>query len=135
MKSINRGINISSRSVDLLGKQLSNPNWHTPNLLDVETVYKRNASKITAPDLNEEDALKYDMNLMWRLQVKKFIQNPELLDEINKKGGLDFLKKCSHIIGVRNSRWEGYGEESNFIRVLIQSYLTASKKLNKILVV
>jgi len=131
MQSTSNGINISSRSIDSLGKQLSNPNWYTPNLLDVETLYKRNASKITAPNLNEEDALRYDMNLMWRLQVKKFIQNPELLDEIKKRGGLEFLKDCSHIVGVKKSRWEGYGEDSNFIRVLIQSYLTACKKLNK----
>ena len=71
------------------------------------------------------------MNLMYKLQVEKFKKNPELIDEINENGGLDFIKQSSHIVGVKNSRWEGKGIESNFIKVLAKSYETVAKELNK----
>lgn len=125
------GINISSRSTDELGKQLTNPNWNAKHLMDVEAPYKAGASKITAKDLNFEDALKYDMNLMYKLQVQKFRKNPELIDKINERGGLQFIENSSHIVGVKNSRWEGKGLESNFIKVLAKSYETVAKELNK----
>lgn len=130
-RSTKIGINISSKSSDKLGQRLSNPNWYTKDLMDVETPYKENASKIKVPHLNMEEALKYDMNLMWELQVKKFRKNPELIDEINERGGLEFIKQSSHIVGVRGSRWEGEGMNSNFIKVLVQSYTTVAKELNK----
>ena len=126
-----KGINISSRSTEKLGKRLTNPNWYAKDLMDVETPYKANASKIKAPQLNAEEALKYDMNLMYNLQVQKFRKNPELIDEINNAGGLEFIKNSSHIVGVKNSRWEGKGMESNFIKVLAKSYETVAKELNK----
>jgi hypothetical protein len=125
------GINISSRATDKLGKRLTNPNWYAKDLMDVEAPYKANASKIKAPHLNAEEALKYDMNLMYKLQVQKFQKNPELIDEINERGGLEFIKQSSHVIGVKNSRWEGEGMNSNFIKVLSRSYTTVAKELNK----
>lgn len=126
-----QGINISSKSTDILGKRLTNPNWYAKDLMDVETPYKTNASKIKAPNLKADDALKYDMDLMHKLQVQKLQRNPELIDEINERGGLEFLKNSSHIVGVKNSRWEGVGEASNFIKVLIRSYTKVAKDLNK----
>jgi len=114
-----------------LGNRLTNPNWYSKGLMDVETPYKANASKIKAPQLNPQEALKYDMNLMYKLQVEKFRKNPELIDEINQAGGLEFIKQSSHIVGVKNSRWEGKGMESNFIKVLARSYETVAKELNK----
>ena len=132
-KSEIKGINIRSdkNNPNSLGNKLTNPNWYAKNLMDVEAPYKANASKIKAPQLNKEDALKYDMNLMYKLQVEKFKKNPELIDEINENGGLDFIKQSSHIVGVKNSRWEGKGIESNFIKVLAKSYETVAKELNK----
>ena len=126
-----KGINISTRSTERLGKRLTNPNWYAKDLMDVEAPYKANASKIKAPHLNADEALKYDMNLMYNLQVQKFRRNPELIDEINDAGGLEFIKNSSHIVGVKNSRWEGKGMESNFIKVLAKSYETVAKELNK----
>jgi hypothetical protein len=126
-----KGINISSRSTEKLGRRLTNPNWYAKDLMDVEAPYKANASKIKAPQLNAEEALKYDMNLMYNLQVQKFRKNPELIDEINNAGGLEFIKNSSHIVGVKNSRWEGKGMESNFIKVLAKSYETVAKELGK----
>jgi hypothetical protein len=79
----NEGINISSRSADWLGKALTNPTYGkyqiedaAGNLFDLETIYKANASRKTAPQLNPEEALKYDMNLMYTLQVQKFKKYP-----------------------------------------------------------
>jgi hypothetical protein len=128
-----KGINIRSDKTtpNSLGNRLTNPNWYAKELYDVETEYKANASKIKAPKLNAEEALKYDMNLMYQLQLKKFRKNPELIDEINAQGGLEFIKQSSHIVGVKNSRWEGKGLESNFIKVLAKSYETVSKELGK----
>lgn len=128
-----KGINIRSdkTSPNSLSNKLTNPNWYAKNLFDVESNYKANASKIKAPQLNTEEALKYDMNLMYQLQLKKFRQNPELIDEINAQGGLEFIKQSSHIVGVKSSRWEGKGMESNFIKVLAKSYETVAKELNK----
>lgn len=128
-----KGINIRSdkNNPNSLANRLTNPNWYAKDLFDVETNYKANASKIKAPELNAEDALKYDMNLMYKLQVQKFQKNPELIDEINAQGGLQFIQNSSHIVGVKNSRWEGKGLESNFIKVLAQSYTTVAKELNK----
>ncbi|WP_291392932.1 hypothetical protein [Acinetobacter sp.] len=68
---------------------------------------------------------------MYQLQLKKFRKNPELIDEINAQGGLEFIKQSSHIVGVKNSRWEGKGLESNFIKVLAKSYETVAKELGK----
>lgn len=126
-----KGINIYSKSEDILGRKLTNPNWYAKNLMDVETPYKANASKIKAPHLNPEDALRYDMNLMYKLQVQKFQKNPELIDEINERGGLQFILNSEHTVGVKNSRWEGKGINSNFIKVLAKSYETVAKELNK----
>jgi len=126
-----QGINISTKSTDPLGKRLTNPNWYAKDLMDVEAPYKANASKIKAPKLNAEDALKYDMNLMYNLQVQKFQKNPELIDEINARGGLQFILNSEHTVGVKGSRWEGKGLESNFIKVLAQSYTKVAKDLGK----
>ena len=128
-----QGINIKTdkSQPNSLGNRLTNPNWYSKELMDVEAPYKANASKIKAPHLNKDDALKYDMNLMYGLQVQKFRKNPELIDEINEQGGLEFIKQSSHIVGVKNSRWEGKGMESNFIKVLAKSYETVAKELGK----
>ena len=127
------GINVRPKksSINSLANRLTNPNWYSVGLMDVESVYKANASKIKAPQLDAEEALKYDMNLMYKLQVEKFRKNPELIDEINERGGLEFIMKSSHIVGVKNSRWEGIGMESNFIKVLAKSYEIVAKELNK----
>lgn len=128
-----KGINIRTDkdNPNSLSNRLTNPNWYAKDLMDVESAYKANQSKKKAPHLNAEDALKYDMNLMYQLQVQKFRKNPELIDEINSEGGLEFIKKSSHIVGVKNSRWEGVGIESNFIKVLAKSYETVAKELGK----
>jgi hypothetical protein len=127
------GVNIKSdkSNHNSIGNRLTNPNWYSNDLLDVEKPYKENCSKILAPNLNYTQSLKYDMNLMFGLQVQKFRQNPELIDEINNLGGQEFIQKSSHIVGIKNSRWEGVGMESNFIKVLNGAYEKVSKELGK----
>ena len=116
------GININTKSSDKLGRELTNPNWGAKNIMDIEAEYKANASKIKAPELSMDEALKYDMNLMYKLQMKKFKAHPELVQEITNRGGVKFLEASEHTVGVKDSRWEGKGTNSNFIKVLIKSY-------------
>ena len=116
------GININTKSSDKLGRELTNPNWGAKNIMDIEAEYKANASKIKAPELTMDEALRYDMNLMYKLQMKKFKAHPELIQEITDRGGVKFLEASEHTVGVKGSRWEGKGTNSNFIKVLIKSY-------------
>jgi hypothetical protein len=122
-----KGINISTKSSDKLGRELTNPNWGAKYIMDIEAEYKANASRIKAPELNIEEALKYDMNLMYKLQMKKFKAHPELVQEITNRGGVKFLEASEHTVGVKGSRWEGKGTNSNFIKVLIKSYQDSLK--------
>jgi hypothetical protein len=117
-----KGININTKSSDKLGRELTNPNWGAKNIMDIEAEYKANASKIKAPQLTMDEALKYDMNLMYKLQMNKFKIHPELVKEITDRGGVKFLEASEHTVGVKGSRWEGKGTNSNFIKVLIKSY-------------
>lgn len=130
-----QGTNIYTGASDPLGRALTNPTWGSKkdgvNYYDVESEFKANASRQKAKDLNPEEALKYDKNLMYKLQLKKFEQNPELIDQINERGGLDFILASSHVVGVKNSRWEGLGEKSNFIQVLAKAYETFATKEGK----
>ena len=122
-----QGINISTKSSDKLGRELTNPNWGAKNIMDIEAEYKANASKIKAPQLSMEEALRFDMNLMYKLQMKKFANHPELVQEITNRGGVKFLEASEHTVGVKGSRWEGKGTDSNFIKVLIRSYQDSLK--------
>jgi hypothetical protein len=54
--------------------------------------------------------------------MKKFKAHPELVQEITNRGGVKFLEASEHTVGVKGSRWEGKGNNSNFIKVLIKSY-------------
>jgi hypothetical protein len=132
-----KGINIFSKSSDWLGKALTNPTYSKyqipdskGNMFDVESIYKANQSLKTAPQLAVEEALKYDMNLMAKLQIQKFLKYPELIQEIDKRGGIEFIENSSHIVGTKNSRWEGKGLESNFIKVLVAAYKKAKEQLS-----
>jgi hypothetical protein len=64
---------------------------------------------------------------MYKLQMKKFKAHPELIKEITDRGGVAFLSASEHTVGVKGSRWEGKGTNSNFIKVLIKSYQDSLK--------
>lgn len=63
-----------------------------------------------------------DMTIMTGIIIAKLQQHPRLKLTITKLGGVLWLESCSHIVGVKNSRWEGKGINSNFIICLINAY-------------
>lgn len=81
-------------------------------LADSETAYK----KYKTNDLDKDKAI------MIRIIAAKLRQHPKLVEHTTKRGGVEWLETCSHLVGVKNSRWEGVGRESNFISCLIAAY-------------
>lgn len=67
-------------------------------------------------------------SLMVEIIVAKLIQNPRLIEAVAKRGGSEFLKKCSHVVGHRISRWEGVGSQSAFIKCLTLAYQKVTGK-------
>ena len=63
-----------------------------------------------------------DVSVMVRIIAAKLEQHPELLAGVRERGGVAFLERCDHLVGVRGSRWEGRGRESRFIRCLIAAF-------------
>ena len=79
---------------------------------DAEAAYKAHKSGDTPRD----------ERVMVRIIAVKLEQHPELLSGIRERGGVAFLERCDHLVGVRGSRWEGCGRESRFIRCLIAAF-------------
>ncbi|MEG5063066.1 hypothetical protein QUB33_05520 [Microcoleus sp. B3-A4] len=127
------GINIWSGSDMGIGAALTNPTelafrkgnikkrypvvFRDVNFPDAEAAYQKHKSR----DLQES------IEIMTEIIVCKLQQHPRLFEEITKRGGVEWLKRCRHIVGVRNSRWEGYGLESNFILCLVFAYQLCSE--------
>ncbi len=63
-----------------------------------------------------------DERLMMRIITVKLKQHPCLLEGIKARGGVAFLERCDHLVGVKGSRWEGRGREARFIRCLIAAF-------------
>lgn len=127
------GINIWSGSDIGIGAALTNPTelafrkgnikkrypvvFRDVNFPDAEAAYQKHKSR----DLQES------IEVMTEIIVCKLQQHPRLFEEITKRGGVEWLKQCRHIVGVRNSRWEGNGLESNFILCLVFAYQLCSE--------
>lgn len=60
--------------------------------------------------------------VMLKLIICKLKTYTKLVDQIDERGGIEFLKSCSHIISGKKI-WEGVGENSRFIKILIEAYL------------
>ena len=57
--------------------------------------------------------------------IEKLRQYPILVETISQSGGLEWIERCSHIVGARTSnfkRWEGIGRKSIFIDCLAKAY-------------
>lgn len=122
-------INIWSGSNVPLGAALTNPTelsfrkgkikYHYPVEFrgqlfpDAEAAYQHHKTG----DLEE------DMAVMTKIIVAKLQQHPKLFNAIAQNGGVKWLERCSHQVGVKGSRWEGVGRNSNFIYCLIRAYL------------
>jgi hypothetical protein len=87
------------------------------NFRDAESAYQEYKSR----DMQES------IEIMTEIIVCKLQQHPRLFEAITQRGGVEWLKRCRHIVGVRNSRWEGYGLESNFILCLVFAYQLCSE--------
>lgn len=66
--------------------------------------------------------LAQDMVIMTKIIKAKLEQHPKLAEAITKNGGALWLEQCRHIVGLKGSRWEGIGRQSNFIVCLINAY-------------
>ena len=122
-------MNISSRATDPLLAALTNPTElakRKGKLAHAYPVIDKNGKRW--PD--SEAAYKafktgdtpHDEQVMVRIIAAKLRQHPELVEGVKERGGVAFLERCTHLVGVRHSRWEGYGRESRFIRCLIAAY-------------
>lgn len=91
----------------------------------VEAWYKsNNAQSKGIPEGIEGD--KFDMNLMVGLITDKLNQYPNLIEQINRNGGLVFLEKSTHNMG--NGRWSSKNPKNMFMKSLIQAYKNVNTK-------
>ncbi len=139
------GINIYTKSEDWLGRALTNVHYAKNNKSDYDINPKLNDLIKIKPEnflisnntnaknrwgnsveawykANSKDLpQKTKQTIMLHLMVCKFTTYSNLITEIDKRGGLEFLKLCSHVVSG-NKNWEGIGEKSNFIKVLCSAY-------------
>jgi len=86
---------------------------------DAETAYQ--TVKRSGPWLSEEQR----ESLMTEIIIAKLQQHPDLREAIKQKGGVEWLKSCSHKTGYGTDMWQGEGKNSAMIRCLILAYLRA----------
>ena len=85
----------------------------------VEAWYKSNNAQTKGiPEGVEGD--KYDFDLMVSLITNKLTQYPDLVRQINERGGLKFLQKSTHNMGT--GRWSSKNPKNMFMNSLIQAY-------------
>ena len=92
----------------------------------VEAWYKSNQAKTKGiPEGEKGD--KYDFDLMVGLITDKLTQYPNLVQQINERGGLAFLEKSTHNMGT--GRWSSKNPKNMFMSSLIQAYKNVSKEV------
>ena len=67
-------------------------------------------------------ALDKDLPILSRILRARFEQHPWLAEAVAERGGADYLRACSHVVGAYQSDWEGVGLESPFIQALLKAY-------------
>lgn len=122
-------MNVSSRATDPFMAALTNPTElaRRKGRLDrsypvVDKTGKRWLDSEAAYKAFKTGDTPRDERVMVRIIAAKLRQHPELIEGIKERGGVAFLERCTHLVGVKNSRWEGYGRESRFISCLIAAY-------------
>jgi len=89
---------------------------------DAESAYQAN-TKNCKGDFNQL------FDIMKEIIICKFKQHPLLFTTIEDNDGVQWIRKCRHVIN--GNRWEGIGYESPFIRALAAAYWKVkSSKLN-----
>ena len=122
-------MNISSRSSDPLLAALTNPTELARRKGNLATSYPL-VDKTGRVWRDAEAAYKAyktgdtprDERVMVRIITLKLKQHPELVEGITVRGGVAYLERCDHLVGVKGSRWEGRSRESRFIRCLIAAF-------------
>jgi len=96
---------------------------------DAEAAYQYHKSRIDDffdSSLNMEN----DYRLMKEIIAEKLKQYPELMQQIEDKGGIEYLESSTHSISEKydkTSRWTGKGLDSQFIKALVNAYVEAKK--------
>lgn len=96
----------------------NNATTHNAWSHSVESWYFANTKNKEGKDLYNQNEKE---NIMLKLIICKLTSYTILVEEIHKRGGLEWLQKCSHIVS-KNKNWEGVGENSNFIKILCKAY-------------
>jgi len=94
--------------------------FNNQSFVDAEAVFQAYRTGYIEPD----------KQIMTSVIKAKLEQHPQLLSAITFRGGVAWLKTCSHLVGVKSSHWqgvksshwEGVGRKSNFIACLIEAY-------------
>ena len=122
-------MNISSRSTDPFLAALTNPTElaKRKGRLDhsypvIDKTGKRWPDSEAAYKAFKTGDTPRDERVMVLVIAAKLQQHPELVAGIKERGGVAFLERCTHLVGVRGSRWEGRGRKSRFIRCLIAAF-------------
>ena len=126
------GINIWSGSSYSIGAVLTNPTELAYRKGKLKNHYPVKFKDIVYPDAeaayqaNKVNEIACDMAIMTSVIVAKLTQYPQIIESIDRFGGIDWLKSCSHHI-TGKSRWEGCRKNSNFIICLVRAYETISQ--------
>ena len=147
-----KGINIFSGSKDELGRALTNPTHYNPKNENAVSIKRGGLGKyyflsegIVYKDIQYKDVEeayyslrkiggvnKENKQLLINLIVCKFKKYPVLLQDIDKLGGVNFLKKCIHTYNKyddpdtfdvikEGSLWTSNGGNA-FINCLVEAY-------------
>ena len=102
---------------------LKKPNPTGRHQLSAEGWYKANSTS------NQ----KWNEALMQRIIEAKLRQYPQLVKDIDRKGGAPWIEASEHTVNKErpNLNWEGKGLESNFIKVLRDAYVAVKSKQPK----
>lgn len=125
------GINIFSGEKGL-GGALTNPTeiaYRKRAIVHQYPVVVRGVNFISAEAAYQNMKIPGDSAFNDMLMVKiihiKLKAHPKLFHEIQRLGGADFLKSCTHYTYAKThsaKSWEGRGLESRFIRNLVAAY-------------
>lgn len=94
--------------------------WEGVEYPDVESAYKAHKGDKTFAELQ---------SMMVDMIEVKLRTHSKLKNAVTKRGGANWLLKCSHCTNARSQafrRWEGHGRESPFIRCLAVGYMLSN---------
>lgn len=135
---MSKSINIWSGCPDPLGAALTNPTelaFRKHRLTRHYPVTDNNG--VVYPDAEaayqrfKRGHAPTDRVVMQKIIMRKLWMYPELLDDIEQRGGAAWIASCDHLTG-RTDRWTGRGlKGSMFIRVLHAAYLQVQTMKDK----